>query len=142
MNCRHRTLVPFSLINRWVNLRGLFATCLLIIYVSGSIGIDLLHFLVHDHHKNEVSAVAHHQASLHPITILDDNTIENQYELHSASSASCAFSDVVFHAQQLLTQTTTSAPVQRIIKFQFDHSVLLETSCLLQQQHLRGPPIA
>lgn len=142
MNCRHRTVVTFSLTNRWVNLRRLFAACLLAIYVSGSIGIDLLHFLVHDHHENEVSVIAHHQASIHPTTILDDTTIENHYELRNTASASCDFSDVVFHAQQLLTHTSISTPVQRIIKFQFDHLVLLETSCLLQQQHLRGPPIA
>ncbi|NBW38899.1 MAG: hypothetical protein EBR30_28565 [Cytophagia bacterium] len=120
----------------------MFAACLLAIYVSGSIGIDLLHFLVHDHHENEVSAVDHHQASLQLTTILDDNTIENHYEFHKTASASCDFSDVVFHAQQLLTHTSISTPVQHIIKFQFVHSVLLETSCLLEQQHLRGPPIA
>jgi hypothetical protein len=120
----------------------LFAACLLTIYVSGSIGVDLLHFLVHDHHENEVSVVAHHQAFINATSILDRNEIEDHHELQSAASASCDFSDVVFHAQQLLTHTSISTPVQHIIKFQFDHSVLLVTTCLLQQQHLRGPPIA
>lgn len=122
------------------SLRSLFSVFLLVIYVVGAIGVDLLHHSIHNHQDSEVHSSVVEKDPCHRSIFHGETENGCHHKAHFTRTEKCKFSHVVFQTQQELTRDHTTVAVTESTRVIVGYRVLLTTTSL-NQTHLRGPPV-
>lgn len=122
------------------SIRSLFSVFLLVIYVVGAIGVDLLHHYIHNHQDTEVHSSIVEKDPCHRSIFHGERENGCDHKAHFTSTEKCKVGHVIFQTQQELTRAYTRVAVTESTPVIFAYRVSLTTTSL-NQPHLRGPPV-
>lgn len=121
--------------------RSLFSVFLLAIYSVGTVGVDLLHHSIHNHHESEVHTAIAEKDPCHRSLFHGDVTDGCHHKAHFTNTENCKFSHVVFEAQQESTNDPATDILTENTQVICGYHASL-TAASVDQPHLRGPPVA
>jgi len=123
------------------SVRAVIAALMLVIYTTGTTGIDLFHHLFHDHAAPPLHTEVSEQDPCHRFIYHQDKENGCNHKAHLTKAEKCKFSHVVFQSSQLLVHSafTESSFADYSVPgyYYFCDS---KTDCITQS--LRGPPVA
>ena len=121
------------------NFRGLGPVLLLLVYVIGTIGIDVFHHSFHDHSVTGVHSADHEKDPCHRLLAHGDAKNGCRHKAHITRVDKCKYSHVVFQAPHLLGDDGSSLIAFESILPLFKYPSVFSDAAMPSPQ-LRGPP--
>jgi hypothetical protein len=124
-----------------LQLQSVIAVWLLVTYAVGTIGVDAIHYALHDHSTVVVHTPQQEADSCHRALFHHDTENGCKHKTHFTDPVKCKYSHVVFQSGQIL-------PVQTALTIFTEHHRISSTLLLspsegnLFNTFLRGPPVS
>jgi hypothetical protein len=126
---------------RRLRLQSVIAVWLLVIYAVGTIGVDAIHYALHDHSTSVAHAPQQEADSCHRALFHHDTENGCKHKTHFTDPVKCKYSHVVFQSSQILAAQTALHAFTELHHIPSIQLLSLPEETSLHT-FLRGPPVS